>query len=302
MLIMGEVHTALLMHSHALNAERVHAALDVVPGARPRVSERPNRYAVSAERYAGVDCGLATPQRARVRVIGTVAHRSAVTGGRVVQGSAYTAVTAPAEQRRWPWSHYLADPGVVELIGKATPEQLVAGFAAPGPAGDALSLGGIGGRALDLTQERCADLDRRPPIRGDRVRLRWTAVPADEPPSVIFVLGGELRHLQLRGRGLDAATAAAFAEDVALHDWLLTTLIRVLDGAHIGLRPTREVVERLRPAIDELVHLWMPAARSDETGRRLWQVLEQQPGFSRQWRAGVHRVRDQLALGAVPAP
>jgi len=302
MLTIGEVHSALLSHSHAVNADRIHEALDVVVGARPHRSERPNRYAASVERFVGVDCGLATPQRSRVRGVGTVAYRSVVTGGRVVQGSAYTSVAPSLVSRRLPWSHYLATPGVVETIGTVAAADLVAGFSGPADQPDTLRLEDISGRTLDLTQERCVGLDRQPPVRGRRIRLRWTSVEADEPPTVTFVIGTTIRHLHLRGRGLDAATAVTFAEDVALHDWLLTTLIRVLDAARIGLRPTRDVVDRLRPAIDELLHLWMPAARSEGTAQRLWNVLEHRPGFSRQWRAGVNRVRDQLALGAVAPP
>jgi hypothetical protein len=61
------------------------------------------------------------------------------------------------------------------------------------------------------------------------------------------------------------------------------------------------VVQRLRPAVEHLLHLWMPAARGDEAGAALWAGLERRPGLARQWDALVHRVRDQLALGAIAA-
>ncbi|NEA65720.1 hypothetical protein [Streptomyces sp. SID12488] len=48
--------------------------------------------------------------------------------------------------------------------------------------------------------------------------------------------------------------------DLALHDWLLTTVALVVeracaDGDTVGLRALRQVV-------DHLVHLWMPARAS----------------------------------------
>jgi hypothetical protein len=45
----------------------------------------------------------------------------------------------------------------------------------------------------------------------------------------------------------------------------------------------------------------MPAARGDEAAAALWAGLERRPGLARQWEALVHRVRDQLALGAIAA-
>lgn len=302
MLTVGEVHTTLLLRAGALGAQPAADALDLVPGGRVRRSERPNRYAVSAEQYTGVDCGLRTGAQARTRGVGTVAHRAVLTGGRVVQGSAYTMVVRGRENRRLAWSHYLATPGVMETIGRADARELADGFLAAPEHPDSLHLGAISDRVIDAVQERGADDTRRPPVRGRRLRLRWTAIETDEEPSVVFGLDGEhTRSARLRGRGV-RAVAVAFCEDLALHDWLITTVTRVLDGARIGVAPSDKVVDQLRPAAESLLHLWMPGARGDAVTADLWTSLEHNPGFSRQWLAGSHRVRDQLALGACAPP
>ena len=44
----------------------------------------------------------------------------------------------------------------------------------------------------------------------------------------------------------------------------------------------------------------MPHAHVDRTLSHLWDVLEREPGFSRQWRTLVQRIRDQLAVQAIP--
>ncbi len=123
----------------------------------------------------------------------------------------------------------------------------------------------------------------------------------------------ELRTVRLRvPEDIPAADLAGLCEDLALHDWLLTTLVRVLDGIRLGpaapgtwprtagdgeLPPT---VRALRPAVDHLLHLWMPRARVSGRLAPLWEALEERPGFTRQWLALVQRVRDQLTLHAIP--
>ncbi|MGH3427417.1 MAG: hypothetical protein ACRDQZ_07580, partial [Mycobacteriales bacterium] len=64
-----------------------------------------------------------------------------------------------------------------------------------------------------------------------------------------------------------------------------------------GARP--QVVERLRPAIDDLLHLWMPAVRLDESMLPLWRSLEQKTGFTEQWEASVGWIRDQVVLNTI---
>jgi hypothetical protein len=98
-----------------------------------------------------------------------------------------------------------------------------------------------------------------------------------------------------------ASGVAAACEDVALHDWLLTTLIEAVRKASIGLVPREETVQRLGPAADRLLHMWMPAAQADELTETMWAILERKAGFSRQWTTLVNRVRDQFSIATASA-
>ena len=99
---------------------------------------------------------------------------------------------------------------------------------------------------------------------------------------------------------IPAAAAAGLCEDLALHDWLLTTVVRMLDSSRLGAADGPSAVLALRPAVDHLLHLWMPRAHVDRTLGHLWDVLEREPGFTRQWQTLVQRIRDQLAVQAIP--
>ncbi|MEV6842213.1 SCO2521 family protein [Actinoplanes sp. NPDC051411] len=114
-------------------------------------------------------------------------------------------------------------------------------------------------------------------VHGDEARvLRFSAPPDTEP--------GRL---------------AAVAEDVALHDWLLTALLEIMRKAAIGVLPREEAIERLLPAIDYLMHLWLPGARGDALSDRVWGALESRAGLSRHWDLLVNRIRDQLAVAGL---
>ncbi len=97
----------------------------------------------------------------------------------------------------------------------------------------------------------------------------------------------------------DPLAAVELCEDLALHDWLLTTLLELIKRSRSERGGRPHVVERLRPAIDDLLHLWMPAARLDKSMLPLWQDLEQQPGFTKQWEASVSWIRDQVTLNTI---
>ena len=99
---------------------------------------------------------------------------------------------------------------------------------------------------------------------------------------------------------MEPAAVAGLCEDFALHDWLLTTVVRMLDGSRLGSLDGADAVRALRPAVDHLLHLWMPGARVHHALAPLWEVLEREPGFTRQWRTLVQRIRDQLAVQAIP--
>jgi hypothetical protein len=311
MLMLGEVHTGLLQHSTPLSPALSEHILGLVRGERPRRFERPIAYAVSPDLLTGVDCHLPTASGARVRGVGTVVHRATVIGGHVLQGSAVVQLSRGQGTGRRPWSHYLAHPGSVETAGRNDWTDLARGFATTRPSTAAtLDLGAVSGRLMDTVQV-ARELDRRPPFRTARTRLRWVALTSGEPepagpgqpaglPDVAFgIESRQLRTLRLRCLPGQAAAVAALCEDLALHDWLLTTLLEVIERSRIGTGPRQQAVDRLGPAIDHLLHLWMPAARLDLELTTVWESLERRPGFSRQWQASVNRIRDQIALSTI---
>lgn len=306
MLTAGEVHTGLLRGPDPVTADRARALVDLVAGEPVLVSHRPIAYVRSPDLPVGVDCGLVGAGEGRhVRGIGTALQRAAVTGGHVVQGSASATLVRAGSSARQPWSHYLSRPGVIETLGRSDAGELAAALAAPGDRGAALDLGAIAGRATDRVQRAAA---RSGPVRlrAPRTRLRWTATTGSGAPAVRFaVRDDDLRLLHLTLPPGDhppaAAQLAAVAEDVALHDWLLTTLLEIVGRSAIGVVERRAALERLLPAIDYLLHLWMPGARGGDLSAAVWSALELRPGFSRQWDTLVHRVRDQLSAGAVAA-
>ena len=69
-------------------------------------------------------------------------------------------------------------------------------------------------------------------------------------------------------------------QDLALHDWLLSCVVSLVDVAGIGHREHADVVDRLRPAVDHLLHAWMPGARLDEDLAAFWTEVERRTGFS----------------------
>ncbi|OSC54853.1 hypothetical protein B5181_36735, partial [Streptomyces sp. 4F] len=64
---------------------------------------------------------------ARVRAVGTVAARAALTEGRVLQTSARFHLPATGPDQRRPWGEYLVRPGVVEPLGKLPHEAVAQG-------------------------------------------------------------------------------------------------------------------------------------------------------------------------------
>lgn len=303
MLTLGEVHTGLLQNSTSLSLLHTADLLDLVVGERVRRSERPIGYVVSPDQLTGVDCSLPTGSGSRTRAVGTIVSHAAVTGGHVLQGSTYTRVGRAAANRRLPWSHYLSRPGRLETIGKVDVRDVVRGFLGVGPPSQVLDLGAICDRAIDTVQHS-PRLDRRPPFRSRRTRLRWAVVPAEdpaaEPRGTFRVESDTLRTLELTVGGHDDMSAVvALCEDLALHDWLLTTLLVLMEASLTAPGTRAQKVERLRPAIDCLLHLWMPAARLDESVLPVWRALERRPGFTRQWESLVNRIRDQVTLSTI---
>jgi len=306
MLAFGEVQTGLLQNSTAVTGLRAADLVNLVVGEPVRRLERPIAYAVSPDRPDGVDCRLPTATGAHVRAVGTLITHAALIGGHVLQGSAYGYVEAGASDRRLPWPHYLARPGRLEWIGKARPDDIHAGMLLGTRDSSVLDLPAITGRVLDEVQ-RSPLLDHNPPLRAPRLRLRWAARIGEERLTARFaVRSEELRTFQIslpaaddKDPGQALPAVVALCEDLALHDWLLTTLATMVERALTGDRRRREKVDGLQPAVDHLLHLWMPAARLGPELLPVWTDLEARPGFTRQWETLVRRIRDQLAMSTL---
>jgi hypothetical protein len=300
-LTIGEVHTGLLLTSTAVSADTAAQLLAVVPGLPTRTRQRPVRYAWSPEQLTGVDCSALLAERREVRVVGTPATRLSLTDGRIIQAGTHATLRHDPAGRRRPWAHYLAQPGVLEVLGKASEESLATGFLRGPAIPTALDLGAVNVRAIDEVQ-RSGLLDHSPPFRSRQTRLRWTAESADGRPEIAFTLGEDnLRTVRLRAEEPDARALADFCADLALHDWLLSTLLEIVDRAVARTRPPAELIGMLRPGIDHLVHAWMPAAHASRALDFIWQELDLRSGFSLQWQKTVERIRDQLSVGLVEA-
>jgi hypothetical protein len=303
MLIAGEVHTALLRGPDPATPELARRMVDLVAGQPVVVSQRPIAYVRSPEIPVGVDCALSPGGATRqVRGVGTILQRAAITSGHVVQGSATTTLVRADGSTRQPWSHYLTRPGVIETLSRTRWDELAHALAGPDRPGGALDLGAMAGRIADRVQR---SVPRSGPVRlrAHRTRLRWTA-RMGEPKIRFSVRSGDLRLLELSipdGPPDLARHLTILAEDVALHDWLLSTVLEAVGKSALGIIERRAALERLVPTIDYLLHLWMPGARGGDISGQAWAALDRRPGFSRQWDTVVNRIRDQLSIGAVAA-
>lgn len=299
MLIVGEVRTCLLRNSTGLTPLAVVDLLNIKQGERVKVTERPVIRSVSPAMLDPVDCRLATAPAVKARGIGTVASTAVVTGRLVLQASARTRFERAAATNRRAWSHYKAKRGVVEVISLAEVAQLARGHRAEARDQTALDLGSISQRLINLIQRR-PQLDHQIVIRARPTRLRWTATTGDGPPSVrLHMNNEELRTVELTlPEGLLPA-ADRFCEDLALHDWLITTVSSAIDQADQEKARDEDPLDTLTAALDRLVHLWMPGAHVDPALHGLWQALEISAGFSRQWNSQVARIRDMISVGTL---
>ena len=300
-LTIGEVHTALLLNSTAVPTDTAAELLSIVPGGSARTRQRPIRYAWSSEILTGVDCSAPLTERREVRIVGTPATHLSLTGGHIIQAGTHATFRHDKTGRRRPWAHYLAQPGTLEVLGKASEASLATGFLR-GPATESsLDLGAVSMRALDAIQ-RSEQLDRNPPFRSRRTRLRWSAETSDGEQEATFTLGADgLRTLRLRAAEPNPQALANFCADLALHDWLLSTLLDIVDRAFARSRPTPELIGMLRPGIDHLIPAWLPATNESRTLGAIWQELDLRAGFSLQWQKTVERIRDQLSVGVIEA-
>jgi hypothetical protein len=306
-LAVGEIRTGLLRNSAALPKSAVAELIDLVPGEPVRQSERPIAHALSADVANGVDCQIPTGAGGRIRAIGTVLTHAAVVGGRVLQTSTYTRIDPSGAQRQLPWSHYTAHPGMIETLAKVKDARdLAAGHLAYDRLPECLDLGAVSERLARRTQNSPV-LDGMQPLRFQWTRLRWSAVygsgtDGPEPAAQFVLVDDTVRTLSLYiprppltpGGAVHLDAILELCRDLAMHDWVLTTVTRRLDRIDPGDRD--RAMAELRPAIDHLLHLWMPGARVADELSAVWEGFERRPGFTRQWDAAVGRVRDQLAL------
>ncbi|MBW6438003.1 hypothetical protein KZ829_30155 [Actinoplanes hulinensis] len=301
MLAFGEVQTGLLQNSVALPRRATEHLLSNEADERVRSVERPIARSVSPDRLEGVDCRLPTTSGRQTRAIGTVVSRAVVVAGHVAQGSAYARVAPARTTIRLPWSHYLASPGHLEAIGKLDRSDLEQGVLTGARTAETLELSAIAARMLDTVQ-RSRVIDHAPPLRTPRVRLRWTALldrSVERPGGTFTLVSEDVRSLQLRVPTTDLGAVVALCEDLAVHDWLLTTVLSVLDATLAHDHSRAERVSRLQPLLEHLPHLWMPGAHVPEELLQIWSALDQRPGFTRQWDGAMARVRDQITIGAL---
>jgi hypothetical protein len=300
-LTIGEVHTSLLLTSTAVPDGIAAELLAIAPGRSVRTRQRPIRHAWSPEVLTGVDCSALLAGRREVRVVGTPATQLSLTDGRIIQAGTHATFRHDPAGRRRPWAHYLAQPGVLEVLGKVSEESLATGSLLGPATTAALDLGAVNTRILAAIQ-RSEGLDRNPPFRSRRTRLRWSAESSDHEQEIVFTLGTDgLRTVRLRTAEPDPRALADFCADLALHDWLLSTLLDIVERSLARGRPATELISMLRPGIDHLVHVWMPAAHLSKTLAPIWQELDLRAGFSLQWQKTVERIRDQLSVGVIEA-
>lgn len=169
-LMCGEVRTCLLPTRDAVDGRVAQRLLQLRPDERVRLSRRPNPHALSPDVLTGVDCRLPTTSGAKVRAVGTVTARAALTEGRVLQATAYFSAPAAGPDRRRPWGYYLVRPGVLVPVGRLPREAVVQGFLADARSPDLLDVGSVAQGLLDRIsrQYRLLDQDPRcgPPTHG----------------------------------------------------------------------------------------------------------------------------------------
>ena len=298
-LVCGEVRTCLLPTRDAVDERTAVELLRLRADERVRVSRHPNRHAVSPDVLTGVDCRLPTADGTRVRAVGTVAARAVLVEGRVLQSTAYFCAPAKGPDRRQPWGYYLVRPGTLVPVGRLAEKSVTEGFLTGHRSGE-LDIGSVAESLLARISRRHRFLDHDTPLTTADTALRWTAAPGDdgEEASLRFTKADDgLRIVELRlPRGTAPDVVAGLCEDLALHDWLLSTVNDKLDGLRVGADDGTAALKVLRPLVDHLLHLWMPQARVDRALRTTWEELEKDAGYSRQWNTLAQRIRDQLTL------
>ena len=304
----GEIHTGLLRNEASLNTDNTAQLLDLKPGEPVLQSQRPINHALSPDIASGVDCNLLTSTGARVRAVGTLLTHAAITGSRILQTSTYARIDPTGSQRRQPWPYYTARPGMLETLGRADAGELAVGFTEQSESSmpGSLDVTSVCDRLARRLQSSLL-LDGRPPIRSQWTRTRWAAHYASAQdtyttPHAGFVLRqNNVRTINLlvpyeRRDAYQLDAVLELVRDLALHDWVLTTLSQRIERISSASRDRARAVQELHATASELLHLWMPGARVPPQLAEVWAGFERQPGFTRQWETAVGWVRDQVAL------
>ncbi|MEV6275248.1 SCO2521 family protein [Nocardia sp. NPDC051832] len=297
----GEVVTCILPNSAAMHRDSLTDLLGLMSDAGVAWRERPIPRATSADVTEGVDCQLATVRQAGMRAIGTVALRAIVYGGRVLQSSAQTRVVRAESDKRRPWVHYMDRHGVLEVVSKTTtttPDDLVDGFLAKESLPGALDMKAICDRLLGRIR-MSESLDQRVPLRTRSTRLRWAArIGHQDRPRLMFQLGADRVHtvvISVRDEA-ELAGVPRFCEDLGVHDWLLTLGSAALADTGLEAADSGHRMRVLAPVLTQLAHLWMPGAHAPVDLRDLWDGLQENPGFTREWQAISDQLRDRMSL------
>ncbi len=263
--------------------------------------ERPIPLATSPDITEGVDCVLVTPRKAEMRAIGTVAIRAVVYGGRILQSSAQTRVVRAASDKRHPWGHYMDRDGVLEVVSKitaTTSDDLVEGFLSNKSLPKSLDMKAICDRLLGRIRMD-QQLDQSAILRTRATRLRWAArIGHADQPRLIFKLGADrIRTVMISARNeAELARVPRFCEDLGVHDWLLTLGSAALADTDLFAKDSRQRIDIIAPMLTQLVHLWMPGAHTPADLSDLWDDLQENPGFTREWQAVVGQLRDRMSL------
>ncbi|MFF8938280.1 SCO2521 family protein [Streptomyces paradoxus] len=293
LVMVGETCTGLLMNRGALPTAVVAELLNVAAGERVRSHERPVRRSVSPDLLHGLDRSLEPGASGPLRGTGTLRVRGRVVGGRVVQSST-RAVFRAGNGRRMHWGHYLKQPGVIEVNGRGDRADLARSFV-ESDTSDSLDMNAVN-TSLLVRLQASRLLNQRSSLRTRRTRLRWSAVVDHGSPcfqGAFALIDDKVRTFRLViPSSADASPERlnTLCEDLAFHDWLLTTMTSAAD------RGETLTVEKLRPLILELAHLWMPGAVVTAGLQEVWDRLEAHAGFTRQWSVCVGRIRDHLTL------
>jgi hypothetical protein len=301
-LALGHVTTQLLDSRSPLPVDDTRELLNLLPGLRVTWTGYPVSRVTSPEVPYGLDCSLPARSMAKVRGVGTAAARAVVTGGHVVQASAYVKVIVGASTSRQRWAYYAWRTGAVETINKARASDLTDGYLDGLSGGELLDLPAVASHLLERVQSQ-DQLDGDSRLRSRRTALVWAAelVPGLAAPIAdIRVDMSNVYHVKLTLDPGSLPGAIEFCEYLALHDWLLTTFREALERSgrpdRQSMRPQLRLFEELGPVLEYLGHLWIPASRMSPEMRDLWNELDDQRKLGRQLQTKVTEVRDQVSL------